>query len=450
MNQQIFFWNILARVGLLIATVFLFIWLAETQLVEFLFTILVGSFLIVLQVYLLTRYVLGIARVIEQFIDALGREETPEIQFGTGKALFRKLKERTNVIKEAMNARRLEKEKDDRILVHVIDLADPGLFCFNGRGEVVFMNESARNLTGNQNLLHMDDIKKANKKLWANLNKARSGTPRVVRLFGGPGCGNVQSSEQLISIRLKEVRIFDESYRLFSLQDIQEELHKNESDSWQKIIRILTHEIMNAVSPMLSLSKSLQQKIDPEKGKKGNKVLDGLKMIESTGKGLLEFVEEYRRLSLLPPPKKKVFQLSGVLEGILLMFEEEARERGIQLSMYLEDPHLEIDADPQQFEMILLNLIRNAMDSFSGRQQEKSIKILGQRVKNLIHIGVRDNGSGIPEELLDQVFVPFFSTKVKGSGIGLSLARQVMNNHEGSIFLESERGKGTELRLVFE
>ena len=115
------------RVGLLIATAFLFVWLTETLLVEFVFTLIVGILLITLQIFLLTRYVLGIIRVIEQFMDDIGREEAPEIQFGTGKSLFRKLKERLNSIKQTLNARRLEKEKDDRILIHAINAADPGL-----------------------------------------------------------------------------------------------------------------------------------------------------------------------------------------------------------------------------------------------------------------------------------------------------------------------------------
>jgi signal transduction histidine kinase len=449
MNPQIFFWNILARVGLLLITVFLFIWLTETLLVEFLFTILVGSFLVILQVYLLTRYVFSITRVMEQFIDAIGREETPEIQFGTGKALFRKLMERFNIIKQAMNARRLEKEKYDRILVHVIDSADPGLFCFTSSGQVLFVNESARRLIRHRELVHMDDLKKINKKLWTILSELKSGTPRVVRLFRDQGPRDKQRSERLLSIRLKEVKIFDDCYRLFSLQDIQEELHKNESDSWQKIIRVLTHEIMNAVSPMLSLSKSLQNKIKPEGGKETAKILDGLKMIESTGKGLLEFVEEYRRLSLLPPPKKKKLGVSEALEGILLMFEDEARAKNIQLTLEPEDPTAAFHADPQQFEMVLLNLLRNAIDSFSHQQQGKHIRIRTRRGEKRLHIMVEDNGSGIAEELIDQVFVPFFSTKDQGSGIGLSLARQIMNKHEGSIFLDSLPGKGTKVTLAF-
>jgi nitrogen fixation/metabolism regulation signal transduction histidine kinase len=387
--------------------------------------------------------------VIEQFVDAIGKEETPEIQFDTGRALFRRLKERSNSIKQIMNAQRLEKEKDDRILIHVIDSAETGLFCFDSRGDVLFMNQSARNLLGNRDLDHLEEIKKINKKLWNHLHEASSGTPRVIRLFRGQGPRDVRRSEQLLSIRLKEVQIFDESYRLFSLQDIQEELHKNESDSWQKIIRVLTHEIMNAVSPMLSLSKSLQKKIKAENGEGTEKVVDGLKMIETTGKGLLEFVEEYRRLSLLPTPKKKDLRLKDVLEGIRLMVEDEAMEKDIRLDLEVEDPGAEIAADPQQLEMVLLNLLRNAFESFHEQEREKHVRIRTQKVENRMQISVEDNGPGIAEELIDQVFVPFFSTKELGSGIGLSLARQVMNKHEGSIHLESEAGKGTVVTLVF-
>jgi nitrogen fixation/metabolism regulation signal transduction histidine kinase len=348
-----------------------------------------------------------------------------------------------------MNARRLEKEKDDRILIHVINSADPGLFCFNSRGEVLFVNEAARELISSHDLLHMNDLKALNEKLWGVFNELKPGSPRVVRLYQEQSQDINIRSEQLLSIRLKEVKIFDESYRLFSLQNIQEELHKNESDSWQKIIRVLTHEIMNAVSPMLSLSKSLQGRIKPENVKEAEKVLDGLRMIETTGKGLIEFIEEYRRLSLLPFPRREELKLKENLEGILLLYENEAKERNIRLSLEMDEPVTEIFADSQQFEMILLNLLRNSFDSFPDAQQNKQVTIHIQRSGKRVLVKVEDNGTGIAEELIDQVFVPFFSTKEQGSGIGLSLARQVMNNHEGSIHLESIRGESTTVTLVF-
>jgi len=449
MNSRIFFWNIMARIALLMATVFLFIWFAETLRVEFLFTLSVGIFLITMQVFLLTRYVLGISKVIEQVIHAIEKDETPELLFGRETALFQKLKEQSNSIKQGMIARRLEKEKDERILIHVINSADPGLFCFNSRGEVVFLNETARSLVHLQDITHMEDIKDLNEKLFSAFTELKQGSPRVIRLSKEQSKEHSIRSEQLLSIRLKEVKIFDELYKLFSLQNIQEELHKNESDSWQKIIRVLTHEIMNAVSPMLSLSKSLQGRIKPDDGKEAKQISDGLKMIESTGKGLLEFIEEYRRLSLLPHPKRKEINIKEFLEGILLLLGNEAKELSIRLSMEVEESDIRVYADPQQLEMILLNLLRNSFDSYPDTRHDRQLTIRTMRRGKRVLVEVEDNGAGIEEELIDQVFVPFFSTKEQGSGIGLSLVRQVMNNHEGSIHLESLPGEGTTATLAF-
>jgi signal transduction histidine kinase len=207
---------------------------------------------------------------------------------------------------------------------------------------------------------------------------------------------------------------------------------------------------MNAVAPMLSLSKSLQTKLKSEKGSDLKKVSEGLGMIESTGKGLMEFTEEYRRLSLLPSPKKEKLRLSEALKGIVLLLENEARERNIQIVLEMEDSAAEIFADPQQFEMILLNLMKNAFDAFPATQLDRQVEIRSKARGKRTLVQVVDNGSGIPADLIDQVFVPFFSTKEEGSGIGLSLARQIMNKHQGSIHLESLPGEQTLVTLVFD
>jgi len=449
MSSRIFFWNIMARVGLIMATSFLFIWLTEHASGEFIFILLAGAMLIALQVYLLTRYALGITRVIEQFLESVGREESPEIQFGTGKALFRRLKERSNAIKEAMNARRLEKQKDEHILIHVINSADQGLFCFDEKGAVVFVNRAALQFISSSGLSHMDEIVSLNLKLHEALAHLPPGSPRVLRLGPVSREAEIREVDQLLSVRLKEVKIFDETYKLFTLQNIQEELHKNESDSWQKIIRVLTHEIMNAVAPMLSLSKSLQNKLHAARESDRAKLSEGLRMIEKTGQGLMDFTEEYRRLSLLPPPRKKKLRLSETLQGMALLIENEAEKRKIGVDVWLDAPEIEISADPQQVEMVLLNLLRNALDSFPPDQADKRIAIRSLQKAERILVQVEDNGAGIPPELIDQVFVPFFSTKEQGSGIGLSLSRQIMNNHQGSIHLDSEPGRHTVVTLVF-
>lgn len=450
MNSRIFFWNVMARVGLIIATSLVFIWLTESLVVEWLFTLLVGTALIILQVILLTKYILKLSKVMEQFIDAVGNEGSPEIHFHNGSALFKKLEERSNSINEGMKTRRLEKEKDDRILIHAINSADFGLFCFYSSGDVLFANEVALGLISKNELKHFDQIKPVNEKLWEAMIQITSGSHRILRLNPVIDRDGDTKTDRLLSIRLKELKIFDETYRLYSLQDIQEELHKNESDSWQKIIRVLTHEIMNAVAPMLSLAKSLQTRLNTGKERDVGKLAEGLRMIEITGKDLIDFTEEYRRLSLLPSPKKERIGLSGAIDGILLLFEKEAGDLGIQVNKEMGSPDLEIVADPQQFKMIMINLLKNAFESFDDRKKDRRVNIRTNLSGNRVVVTVEDNGCGISEEMVDQVFVPFFSTKEKGSGIGLSLARQIMNKHDANIHLESKPGEGTWVRLMFD
>jgi nitrogen fixation/metabolism regulation signal transduction histidine kinase len=449
MNKKLFFWNVLTRVGLIVATSFVFIWLIDSIVVEWLFTLLAGAALILLQVVLLTRYVLKISKVMEQFIEAVGNEDSPEFRFRTGGALFSKLEEQANTIKEGIQARRLEKEKDDRILISAINSADFGLLCFNSSGEVHFANEAATGMISGAEPKHLEQIRNLNIRIWETLTQITPGSPRVLRLNQGGEQQGDRGNDRLVSIRMKELKLFDETFRLFSLQDIQEELHKNESDSWQKIIRVLTHEIMNAVAPMLSLTKSLQNRLKTAKVTELGKLADGLRMIESTGKGLVDFTEEYRRLSLLPSPKKEKMNLSGSIGGIVLLFEKEAVDRDIHLSTCLDAPEAEIYADPQQFEMVMINLIKNAFESLEEKKGERQVSIRTELKTNGVSLIVEDNGCGIPPHMLDQVFVPFFSTKDKGSGIGLSLARQIMNNHEASMHLESLPKEGTRVSLLF-
>lgn len=437
MDNRIFFWNVLGRITLLILTSFLFVWFVQVWAEELFFTILTGTVIIVIQVLLLTKYVLSLSHVLEEFIDSIGKEEIPEIRFRTGKIAFRGLRERSNTIKQRMNQGRLEKEKYYQILNQVVNSADPGMLCIKQNGDLLFMNRTVEALIQDHPVAQFEQIKAYNGKLWNALKDLVPGNPRVIRLHVDESSSGTFRGEQLYSIRLQEVKIFEENFRLFTLQNIQEELHKSETDSWKKIIRVLTHEIMNAVAPMLSMTKSLREQLSARKQTEPAKILDGLEVIESTGKGLIEFTEEYRKLALLPPPKKEVFKLLDTLKHILLLTETEAKEREIHLSIHCEEPGATLHADKKQFEMILLNLLKNSFDGLAERKQDRQIGISANKQGDRMLIQVKDNGSGIPGDLIDQVFVPFFSTKEEGSGIGLSLARQIMNNHEGSIYLES-------------
>jgi signal transduction histidine kinase len=265
------------------------------------------------------------------------------------------------------------------------------------------------------------------------------------------GCqGNTeQAKEHLFSIRLKEVVILEEQYRLYSLQNIQEELHKNESDSWQKIIRVMTHEIMNSVAPMLSMTKSMKKNLRTDRDPDLKKFEESLNVIESTGEGLIGFTDNYRRLSQLPPPVKEKLNIEDALRKILLLVEEEAKILGVDISLNCEGQEAFIQADKQQFEMMVVNLLKNSFDALAEREGQRTIHISVVKSGGRTLVRVEDNGTGIEENLAEQVFVPFFSTKEEGSGIGLSLIRQIMNLHGGSVSLETEPGERTAVTLAF-
>ena len=446
---RIFFWNMMFRTGLLILSSLGFVFLIQSLDVELVFTLIIGILVIGLQAILLTRYVLQLGRVMEQFIDSIGLEGSPEIQFNTSGAMFKGLKERSNAIKQGMNAGRLERIRYNQIMDHVINSADMGLLCFYESGEPLFVNRAAMNLLSGHSISHLNGIRSLNKKLWTLISKARPDHPEVIRITSWSDSREGPGREQLFSFRLKEVNIFDETYRLFSLQNIEEELHKNEADSWQKIIRVLTHEIMNAVAPMLSLTKSMQSRIQKQINPETLRIQEGLRVIESTGEGLMKFTEEYRRLSLLPSPKKERIILARAIESVVLLLSQEAREKEIEITTQNPHPGEVIEADKQQLEMVLLNLLKNSFEAMENNDEKRRLKIRIEKEGKRILLKVVDNGLGIPEDLIDQVFVPFFSTKEDGSGVGLSLARQIMNNHGGSIYLESNPRKQTTVTLSF-
>jgi nitrogen fixation/metabolism regulation signal transduction histidine kinase len=350
------------------------------------------------------------------------------------------LRERSNSIRTQLNAQRIDKEKQDRILRQLIEETDVALLFMNRENEVLFANGAASRILKDRTVRNLEEIREIQAKLWEYVQSGEAG-PRVLHLETDSG--------QLYSVRRKEISLFEEEYRLISLQNIQEELHRHEADSWQKIIRVLTHEIMNAVAPMLSLTRSLQERVKDSKQVDAGRIYGSLQVIRDTGEGLIAFTEEYRKLALLPPPRKANVELPRLIRHVLTLMDVEASDRQVQISQQIPAGSMVISADRQQLEMVLLNVLRNSLDALEECTHQGKIHISLRTGEGQVHLHIRDNGSGIAPDIIDQVFVPFFTTREKGSGIGLSLARQVMNNHGGSIHLDSQPEDGTEVRLSF-
>jgi two-component system nitrogen regulation sensor histidine kinase NtrY len=247
--------------------------------------------------------------------------------------------------------------------------------------------------------------------------------------------------------------------KLVSFQDITNELDKKELDSWQKLIRVLTHEIMNSISPITSLTSVIsgyfKKKDDenpalPEKINHQiiSKTLSGLNTIEETGKGLLNFVDKFRSLTSLPKPNLSKFNIDSLFRKCKLLMESGiSNDIKINTSVYPED--IALVADYAQIEQVLINLIKNASEALSNKKNG-TIHLKALYSEQDIIIQVEDNGIGISSDIIEDIFVPFYTTKENGSGIGLSLSKQIMQNHNGTISVNSASNKGSMFTLKFQ
>jgi len=261
-----------------------------------------------------------------------------------------------------------------------------------------------------------------------------------------------------LSLKASSFKTHDEELVLLSIQDIRNELDEKELDSWMKLIRVLMHEIMNSIAPITSLSESLSQlftiggrEVLPEvvDEKTIRTTVRGLNVIGEQGNGLIRFVESYRKLTRLPKPEKKLFRAESLVNRIKVLYFSLENSDRVKLSVAVNPSDLNLFADEDLVAQVLLNLLKNALQAVNG-QEAGNIRILVDvAATNRPEICVADNGPGIPTEILEQIFVPFFTTRENGSGIGLSLSRQIMRLHGGSLQVRSVPEKETVFCMIF-
>lgn len=433
MTHKNFYFNLSWRLALLISTSFGIAVVAFRMLDrEAIFTLLVGIALLVIQVYFLGRYLFRIHRILVSFVESVGSVEATELQFGREGSLLSTLELKLNQLKAEVTRSRIEHQKQKGFLDIVVDAMDTGLICLNQQQRVVFSNKAAHSLFQDRTVESFAEMERGNPELADTLRQMSQDTGRMAEL-----------TQFKASVRLKNFVVEQQEFTLYSIHDIQREVDSQETESWRKLIRVLTHEIMNSMGPVLSLSKSLRKSVNQP-----DKIASGLETIEHTGEGLIQFIKEYRKLSTLPPPEKKYFTADAFVNRIGALFAEELAKEGIHFETVIEDPEMKLYADPHQIEQILINLIKNASDSLL-HVVNGVIRINACYRRNRVELRVEDNGPGIREEIRDQIFIPFFSTKHGGTGIGLSLSRQIMNSHGGTIQFSSVPDQKTVFTLIF-
>ncbi|MBI3482691.1 MAG: histidine kinase [Bacteroidetes bacterium] len=356
---------------------------------------------------------------------------------------FKDLNESFNGVLEAFRKARSEKEENWQYLNTIVQQVRTGIISFDDAGNVELMNANAKKFVGISNLKNINELTEKNPKLFASLMEVQTGKGALYK-----------TNEFLLTLQATELRIRGNTVKLVTMQNIQTELQQQEIEAWQNLTRVLRHEIMNSITPISSLTSTLREILDHELVKKENDyemkadvaddLREGLGTIESRSKGLIKFIDAYREYTSLPQPKIKTVLLKELIDKTAQFMRQQLKKTSIDFSSSCSSDYLTVQADAEMIEQVLINLVKNSMESLSQNGHGK-IELSGRYDGQNVLVEVADNGPGIIPEAINRIFVPFFTTKKTGSGIGLALSRQIMQMHNGSLTVESQ----PEVKTVF-
>jgi len=405
--------------------------------------------LVILQVFLLIWYIDKTNKELARFFQSINYSDFS--QTFSAKSLGGSFKELHGAFNEVMlqfQKTRSEKEEHYRYLQTVIQHVGVGLISFNQDGEIEFINNAAKKILRISSLHKIEQLNSVSKDLGTSLLKVRNGERTTIKLV---------DENELIQLMVNaiEFKLRDRIYTLISLQNIQSELEEKEMDAWQKLIRVLTHEIMNSITPISSLAGTMNNLLSDSSNKEylSNESIADIKSaintIQKRSDGLLHFVDDYRSLTKIPKPDFEIFKIETLFTRIEKLMGMELAEKKIKFSTSIGPESLELTADPEMVEQVIINLIINAIHAVSSTKNPEIRLAAGNDERGKIVIKVIDNGIGINEDEQEKIFIPFFSTKKDGSGIGLSLSRQIIRAHGGTIRVHSLPGEGATFILRF-
>jgi two-component system, NtrC family, nitrogen regulation sensor histidine kinase NtrY len=365
---------------------------------------------------------------------------------------FRKLHDKMNTLNTTLHNTKIQNERTSHFLQSIVDHVEIGLVAFDTNGNIKIYNRAAKRYLNIQLYRQLSTLQIKNHGIYRIIDTIKSGQEILHKT-------KIDSFLQSILVKATELKFENNIIKLVSFQDITNELDRKELDTWQRLIRVLTHEIMNSISPITSLSsvisgyfknKDDESPVLPEKVNRQtiSKTISGLNTIEETGKGLLDFVDKYRSLTTLPKPNLCRFPIENLFSRCKLLMESNIPDN-IKIITRVQPKELAIEADFAQVEQMLINLIKNAAEALCDRKNG-TIQLKASMDDASIYIQVEDNGMGINNDFIEDIFMPFYTTKENGSGIGLSLSKQIMQNHNGTISVNSAPGKGSTFTLKFQ
>ncbi len=443
------FWEnnkLFIKIALLFVVLCLLSWLFVAGHYRFLILVIpVAAYL----VYDLYRYQKKAEVELKQFVESVHyRDFTRYFDVKHAPTELQPLRKGFNEINTAFKVISKEKETQYQYLQRILELVDTGILSYElATGNVVWMNEALKRMLQIPYLKSLDSLSRRDAELGEVVKNIKPGEGKIAT-------AHREKDAFKILVSCSAFQTESQTYKLIAFQNVSEALDETESKAWQRLLSVMTHEIMNSVAPISSLAdtlkKSLQKASTDKSGNGGYEDLElGIETIKRRSEGLLRFAETYRNLNKITKLNLQKVQVLDLFVNLQQLMQPKLEQLHIELEIILKEPGITIEADTNLVDQVLINLLVNAMDAVREREQPRIILSASKGPNNRTLLKVADNGIGMPAEIMDKIFIPFFSTKKSGSGIGLSLCKQIMMLHKGNISVQSVEGEGTAFILQF-
>ncbi|WP_117883507.1 sensor histidine kinase [Aureibaculum luteum] len=404
------------------------------------------------QAWQLVYYINNINRKLAYFFDAIKNEDFT-LHFPEKDLIesFQSLNQSLNRVNALIQDVHLKKQEQEQYYQEILKHSNIGILTFNEKGHIIFSNPTVEKLLNYKPLNHIKQLAQVDKGLYALFEDLKPFDQKLYQLT------NEREKTQL-AIKSTSININKQELLLVVIQDINKELDEKETDSWVKLIRVLTHEIMNTITPITSISESILRyfkkddkmvNADTFEVKHIENTIKGLEVIKEQGNDLMSFVQSYRTLLSVPEPDKEIVEAKKLLSKVLVLMQQDGVNNKVEIKLDISPDNLELFVDSKQITQVMINLAKNALQSLKNKENGIIKMSAGINNANKKYITVTDNGSGIAPELIEEIFVPFFTTKNSGTGIGLSLSKQIMQLHGGSLMVHSVPDKNTTFVLTF-
>ena len=417
-------------IGILIGTNYSWIWISILIL---LFVVMIFEFI---------RFLNKTHKQMNYFIKAIKNEDTT-LRFPerTGNSIINELHHSLNELNGILQQVQVKSKIREKYFGEILQNIATGVVVLTKEGFVTDVNSAALELLGLQTFTHISQLNRVDSKFSSALFELKNKQKQVLELL--------KANERIqVIIRCSVISLENDEVKLITMQDIRGELERKEIDAWVKLIRVLSHEIMNSLAPVTSIAQSLQRiwkkkvesKIDETSDVNVEKTINGLGVITEMSEALIRFVQSYRVLSKAPEPRLATIDMYSFFDRLNILLSPMKEEFHGNLQLKQPTKNFRFIADEQMMVQVIINLVKNATEAFNG-QTNASINVWARKKGEITEIKVVDNGQGIPEEISDEIFIPFFTTKESGSGIGLSYSRQILRAHGGSLFCQSKPGE---------